>query len=272
MKKTGSRPVKRNILLVVVLMSFLSFVSCKGDDVVYKYRNTEVYEDITLASTVYRKDETEVNIRGIESEWLSVVSYDRDFNYLDGITYEIKKDGLILKGVNASKISGLKISDSLYGWTVYLRRLDSSQFASLFELTVLDSGNEVYGDREKYYTKEELERERMREEEQRRERAEAFSLLSGAWFGESEGEKIVFTPAGDGSLDGRVYFVYEGKAEEDGFYADEAWIDDYDDGTLHITLSSRGSTTAPLTLVFDEADGTLFFGGTVYRRESSGND
>lgn len=88
MKKTGSFPVKRNILLVVVLMSFLSFVSCKSDDVVYKYRNTGIYEDIVLSSTVYRKDETELRISGIESEYLTVVAYDRDFNYLDGITYE----------------------------------------------------------------------------------------------------------------------------------------------------------------------------------------
>lgn len=266
MKKTGSLPVKRNILLVV-LMSFLSFVSCKSDDVVYKYRNTGIYEDIVLSSTVYRKDETELRIRGIESEYLTVVAYDRDFNYLDGITYETRKNSLILKGDDASRISGLKISESLYGWTVYLRKLDSSQFASLFEMTVLDAESEVYGDREKYYTKEELESERKREEERKKETEEAFALLFGTWLGDCDGDRIVFTPGAEGSLYGRLYFVYEGNAEEDSFYADVAWVDDYEDGTLHITLSSRGATTAPLNLVYDKEDGTFVFGGTVYRRE-----
>jgi len=264
--------VKKIIIVVVVLMSFLSFISCKSDDVVYKYRDTRVYEDIALSSTVYRKDETLVRISGIESEYLTVVSYDRDFNYLDDITCEKGKNCLILKGENASRISGLKISDSLFGWTIKLRKLDSRQFASLFEMTVLDAESEVYGDREKYYTKEELESERKRQEEHKKETQKAFSLLFGTWVGDREGERIVFTPSAGAGLDGRVYFLYEGKEEEDDFYADEAWIDDYNDGTLHITLSSRGSTTAPVNLVFNNEDGTFVLGGIEYRREPSADD
>ncbi len=135
----------------------------------------------------------------------------------EGLDYSFKKGVLVIIGKNATKVSGLMIeeSDDIY---YCVRYLDSKQFAALAYPFMYDVGYGEEGDREAYYTEEELARQAARKAAREAERKSnleaAYSYIEGNWKTADGSMEKHFIRAGED-------FMYEKCEEYKGVEAPE---------------------------------------------------
>ncbi len=182
--------------ILVVILNIVCLTSCgKGSDkLVYKYDNPKVCDGFDITKSVYEDDTLKVYFQCDRlNEDCTIACYNDSFEQIDEAEYEYQfKNGvLVIEGECAGEISGLTISEK-YDRYYNLRYLNSEQFACLYYCFADDLGYEEYGDREAYYTSEELERFEHNREETEQRMAEAFSMIEGNWGTKDGLKKLSF--------------------------------------------------------------------------------
>lgn len=178
----------------------------------YQYGKTELCDTLHIYKTEYKGDIMKLYCEGkyISSD-IGIVCYDAAFQEMDAdFTYNYKDGVLTIKADFAGQISGLKITANSYVYYM-LRYLDSDQYAILYYYFADDLGYEEFGDREAYYTDEELARFEASKEKERKRKEEAFSYVEGDWISEDGTEELSFLKQDDSFVMKRK--VYDAEAD-----------------------------------------------------------
>jgi len=200
--------------------------------ITYKYDNSKVMDEVTITKSVYSDGELTIYISDL-GEDISFAYFDSDFNSLDKDFEPVYKKGkLTIKGEGAEKISGIKLTSTLFNG-LKLRYLDSNQYAILIDYFVDDLGTQTYGDEDAYYSAEEKAAQQAAKEERIREQEENYKAVEGHWESvENNGEYVDIFTDEDGSkwLRQAMYINDELKVEDTYIHTiniSEIGIDDY---------------------------------------------
>lgn len=262
----------KKVLIVMGIIIGLLGCKKKGNQVVYQYKDTNVYyDDIQIKKVIYTPSEMKLYCSGIDFSDSQIKCFDASFNDLgDEFTYKFKNNVLTIKSDFAASISGLEIHEGENGPIYHFRYLDSSQFAWLVEELWLDEGWEEVGEANKYYTEAELQEKEELEKERRQETLDTFSLLEGAWTSKDELCTYTF------SMDEEENIVVQMKAYEeetdsyfeDSFIVENAYqsIDDEAD-TMDILLEDASHSSADFNLTYNLKDHTLNIFGYIFYKQ-----
>ncbi len=209
--------MKKSLLLIIVcflLVAVGGVAIFNNTNQVYRYENSDIDENFSIEKSMYKKSVVRIYCEGYYTEKaLEVVFYDENFEEIkEGIKYSWEDACLVVRGKNASKVSGMKVE---LGDLVYyqVRYLDSSQFAFLAYYWADDYGYMVEGDREAYYTEEELAEQAERKEKAEKQAQEnfksAYAYVEGDWKTTDEKSEMHFY------IDESKYMYEECEEEKD---------------------------------------------------------
>ena len=184
----------RKVAVIILMFSLLGlFAACGKEEnkTVYSYKESSLTDEFSLTKMVVYADRAELYFEDEGFEKVSeVYCYDSDFGSLTNPEISFEKGVLTLKSDAASQISGiyLYVSNGYFR----LRYLDSDQYAVLKYEFVDDIGYMEFGDREAYYTQEELERFEAEKQQEEAADRRVFKYLEGTWVSEDGKSKKVF--------------------------------------------------------------------------------
>ena len=266
-----------------ILMGLIGLAAAcgrSGERAVYRYTETEVlFRDFHIRKTVYTPGEMKLYYRGGGLKDNLIRCYDADFEDLgDEFEYTLKNGVLTVKADFAERISGLMIDDiDRRSVRYHLRYLDSRQFAWMADIFWYDDGWHESGDKEKYYSAEELKEQADKEAAGRQETLDSFAILEGTWVSEDGLQKYVFSMSEDGgSLIAEQMWLDEAEQEWISYniYAEAAFQSEYY-GEMHdraeslmtITLVNSDHSSANLSVLYDKEKNTIQGEDTTYHRE-----
>lgn len=171
--------MKRILTFLIMVLGTVLLAGCAKNVTTYTYHHGNDGSGVSISKAEYREDLLTLHVKGLY-EIDQIVAYDADFNALsDDFTYQYKKNLLTIKGPDAEKISGLYIGGA---WLrLHIRYLDSSDYALLYEVDATEIGWMLQGDKEKYYTAEELKEQQDKIDKENAIQEENFNLLEGRW-------------------------------------------------------------------------------------------
>ena len=163
------------------------FVGCDEKKRIYSYENQKEVTALTLTKSVYSDGKLQLYIPDLKGDF-SLTCYDADLQKMEEDFQAAYKGGsYTIKGETAENISGIVLKGSNDHF--YIRYLDSSQYAILWEHEATDIGWVTDGDKEKYYTQDELDQQKAAVEKRNNEQQENFSRFEGTWIN-TEDEEI----------------------------------------------------------------------------------
>ena len=193
-KYNGNGYMKLIKFYIIMIVCCIAFAGCasviqsgnKGNSEnhkVYKYKESEV-GGVNLSKTVYEDNQVTLFLKKADkfTDFANITCFDKNFKVIDcEWDVEAKKNQLIIKGNDANKISGIEIIAKYNSEMLQIRYLDSEQFAQLTSYWADDLGWDTYGDKEAYYTKEQLDARKERIEAIQRKNDEVFHLFEGVY-------------------------------------------------------------------------------------------
>ncbi len=245
---------------------------------VYTYADTQVYYDgFQIIKTVYAPGEMKLYYSGAEElKDNKIRCYGADFEDLgDDFTHTFDGSVMTVKSQFAEKISGIKIDDADSGLIYHLRYLDSGQFAWMAEELWLDEGWTRVGDRERYYSADELRAQEKEADKKRQETLDAFTLLEGTWLSDDGESKWTFAIADGGEhlKAAMLWYDPESKGWLDEQMSVEAayqspYLDDEGEETdsIEMLLVNASHSLPDLTVVYDPDGPAMRVDDEVYHR------
>lgn len=283
MKKSNPLRSKKAFTLLGVLAGAIVLTACTGtkDETVYRYKDTEILSDeFYVDKTVYAPGVMKLYYRGDDPDPKDVYCYGSDFVQFDeDYTYTFKKGVLTIEADFAQKISGLTIDDAYNGRILHLRYLDTGQFAWLTEELWLDDGWVETGDKESYYSAEELAAQKEEMQAKQEESAELYDLLEGTWVTEDGLDKLIFRKLEDDITPyvEDMYFDEESREWQSGGMAVESLYQekDYDEegeetGLIRIFLENSDHSARGMDVLYDPQNETIqvYGGEPTYYKET----
>ncbi len=180
-------------LLILVAMSLTACGELGTKKKTYKYEEKTVYNNTEITKTVYYENGVKIYYKSdrISSE-TEFIFYDEEFNKIEeGIEYKLEDEFILVTGANATKVSGMYIEFG-YADIYKVRYLDSEQFASLAIVPATDIEYVTEGDKEAYYTQEELDEQQARIDAKEALILEALGLVEGKWKTEDGAKELHF--------------------------------------------------------------------------------
>ena len=156
------------------------FVGCDEKKRIYSYENQKEVTALTLTKSVYSDGKLQLYIPDLKGDF-SLTCYDADLQKMEEDFQAAYKGGIYtIKGETAENISGIVLKGSNDHF--YIRYLDSPQYAILWEHEAEDIGWVTDGDKEKYYTQDELDQRKAASEKQKLLQEQTFSRFEGTWI------------------------------------------------------------------------------------------
>lgn len=284
MKKRNPLYCKELLVLFGILaVATIGLTACNRmkDETVYRYKDTEIlYDEFYVEKTVYAPGVMKLYYRGEDPDPQNVYCYSSDFAKLDGdYEYTFENGVLTIETDFAQKISGLTIDDAYNGLIYHLRYLDSKQFAWLLEELWLDEGWVESGDKESYYTAQELKAQQEEADADKRESEELYALLEGTWISEDGLEKLVFKRLQDNTTPYVEDMYYDAESQEwlsagmavESLYQEKDYDEnDEETGLMKIMLENSDHSARGMDVLYDPQKDTLqvYEGETFYYREN----
>ena len=262
-----------------ILTALFGATACGNAEtkVVYQYPETAVSDDnLRITKTVYTPGKMKLYYTGkrFHDNW--ILCYDANFNQLSG-EYQCKfeRNALTIEADFAERISGLVINDSQNGAIYHLRYLDSPQFAWMMTITCYDGDPIEWGDREKYYTKQELQQQEDSKKRLKQRTMEVYELLKGRWISDDGKEKYEITLSESEDylyVENSWYRQDEERWEGDTISVDQAYIEKdtflkEENGLKRITLVNANRSAAGVQIIYDQQKQEIQIADTTYHKE-----
>lgn len=170
----------RNQKLVIMICILVFLSGCSEKKITYKYDNKKQIVALTLKKSVYSDGKLQLYIPDFKDDF-DLTCYDADFQKIDEDFKTTYKNGIYtIEGETVERISGIVLKGSYDNF--YIRYLDSPQYAILWEHEADDIGWVADGDKERYYTQDELEQQKAAVEKWNNEQQQIFSQFKGTWI------------------------------------------------------------------------------------------
>ena len=148
---------KQKLIIMVCICALIFLSGCSEKKMTYAYDNEKEITALALTKSVYSDGKLQVYIPDLKGDF-DLTCYDADFQKIDEDFSTDYKNGIYtIKGEAAERISGIVLRGSYDHF--YIRYLDSSQYAILWEHEATDIGWVTDGDKEKYYTQDEVDQQ-----------------------------------------------------------------------------------------------------------------
>ena len=178
---------KQKLIIMVCICALIFLSGCSEKKMIYAYDNEKEITALALTKSVYSDGKLQLYIPDLKGDF-DLTCYDADFQKIDEDFSTDYKNGIYtIKGEAAERISGIVLRGSYDHF--YIRYLDSPQYAILWEHEATDIGWVTDGDKEKYYTQDELDQQKAAVEKRNNEQQENFSRFEGTWIN-TEDEEI----------------------------------------------------------------------------------
>lgn len=195
---------------------------------VFTYENANLVKDITISKSEYGEGILTIYHGGSFDDRFKVnVTFEGDEKEY---TYEIDSEKITIKSDAIDSIDQVNLYSN---WAnVYLRYLNSNQYAILYYCWADDLGWDlVGGEWESYYTPEEIAAQKKKAEERQKDFKQNFEMLKGTWAEEEGYRTIRFFEEENGPM---VCF-WDGTESLEGFkYYRVLRIDNLQNGEIHV--------------------------------------
>ena len=151
-----------------------------GKETTYTYDNKKEITGLTLTKSVYSDGKLQLYMPDLKENF-DLTCYDADLQKMDeDFSIDYKNDIYTIEGEAAERVSGIVLRGSYDHF--YIRYLDSPQYAILWEHEATDIGWVTDGDKEKYYTQDELDQQEAAAQKKIQEQEQIFSQFEGIWI------------------------------------------------------------------------------------------
>lgn len=171
---------KQKFIIMVCICVLILLSGCSEKKTTYTYDNKKEITGLTLTKSVYSDGKLQLYMPDLK-DGFDLTCYDADFQKMDEDFSTDYKNGIYtIKGEAAERVSGIVLRGSYDHF--YIRYLDSPQYAILWEHEATDIGWVTDGDKEKYYTQDELDQQEAAAQKRLQEQEQIFSQFKGTWI------------------------------------------------------------------------------------------
>ena len=180
LKAYGLENGKQKVIIIVCICVLILLSGCSEKKTTYTYDNKKEITGLTLTKSVYSDGKLQLYMPDLK-DGFDLTCYDADFQKMDEDFSTGYKNGIYtIEGEAAERISGIVLRGSYDHF--YIRYLDSPQYAILWEHEATDIGWVTDGDKEKYYTQDELDQQEAAAQKKIQEQEQIFSQFEGIWI------------------------------------------------------------------------------------------
>ena len=180
LKAYGLENRKQKVIIIVCICVLILLSGCSEKKTTYTYDNKKEITGLTLTKSVYSDGKLQLYMPDLKENF-DLTCYDADFQKMDEDFSTDYKNGIYtIEGEAAERVSGIVLRGSYDHF--YIRYLDSPQYAILWEHEATDIGWVTDGDKEKYYTQDELDQQEAAAQKKIQEQEQIFSQFEGIWI------------------------------------------------------------------------------------------
>ena len=171
---------KQKSIIIVCICVLILLSGCSEKKTTYTYDNKKEITGLTLTKSVYSDGKLQLYMPDLKENF-DLTCYDADLQKMDEDFSTDYKNGIYtIEGEAAERVSGIVLRGSYDHF--YIRYLDSPQYAILWEHEATDIGWVTDGDKEKYYTQDELDQQEAAAQKKIQEQEQIFSQFEGIWI------------------------------------------------------------------------------------------
>ena len=180
LKAYGLENRKQKVIIIVCICVLILLSGCSEKKTTYTYDNKKEITGLTLTKSVYSDGKLQLYMPDLKENF-DLTCYDAGFQKMDeDFSIDYKNDIYTIEGEAAERVSGIVLRGSYDHF--YIRYLDSPQYAILWEHEATDIGWVTDGDKEKYYTQDELDQQEAAAQKKIQEQEQIFSQFEGIWI------------------------------------------------------------------------------------------
>ncbi len=180
LKAYGLENRKQKVIIIVCICVLILLSGCSEKKTTYTYDNKKEITGLTLTKSVYSDGKLQLYMPDLKENF-DLTCYDADLQKMDEDFSTDYKNGIYtIEGEAAERVSGIVLRGSYDHF--YIRYLDSPQYAILWEHEATDIGWVTDGDKEKYYTQDELDQQEAAAQKKIQEQEQIFSQFEGIWI------------------------------------------------------------------------------------------
>lgn len=180
LKVCGMNNRKQKVIIMVCICVLILLGGCSEKKTTYTYDNKKEITGLTLTKSVYSDGKLQLHMPDLK-DGFDLTCYDAGFQKMDEDFSSDYKNGIYtIEGEAAERVSGIVLRGSYDHF--YIRYLDSPQYAILWEHEATDIGWVTDGDKEKYYTQDELDQQKAAAQQKIQEQEQNFSQFEGTWI------------------------------------------------------------------------------------------
>ena len=180
LKACGMNNRKQKVIIIVCICVLILLSGCSEKKTTYTYDNKKEITGLTLTKSVYSDGKLQLYMPDLKENF-DLTCYDAGFQKMDeDFSIDYKNDIYTIEGEAAERVSGIVLRGSYDHF--YIRYLDSPQYAILWEHEATDIGWVTDGDKEKYYTQDELDQQKAAAQQKIQEQEQIFSQFEGTWI------------------------------------------------------------------------------------------
>ena len=180
LKAYGLENRKQKVIIIVCICVLILLSGCSEKKTTYTYDNKKEITGLTLTKSVYSDGKLQLYMPDLKENF-DLTCYDADLQKMDEDFSTDHKNGIYtIEGEAAERVSGIVLRGSYDHF--YIRYLDSPQYAILWEHEATDIGWVTDGDKEKYYTQDELDQQEAAAQKKIQEQEQIFSQFEGIWI------------------------------------------------------------------------------------------
>ena len=180
LKAYGLENRKQKVIIIVCICVLILLSGCSEKKTTYTYDNKKEITGLTLTKSVYSDGKLQLYMPDLKENF-DLTCYDAGFQKMDeDFSIDYKNDIYTIEGEAAERVSGIVLRGSYDHF--YIRYLDSPQYAILWEHEATDIGWVTDGDKEKYYTQDELDQQKAAAQKKIQEQEQIFSQFEGIWI------------------------------------------------------------------------------------------
>ena len=180
LKAYGLENRKQKVIIIVCICVLILLCGCSEKKTTYTYDNKKEITGLTLTKSVYSDGKLQLYMPDLKENF-DLTCYDADLQKMDEDFSTDYKNGIYtIEGEAAERVSGIVLRGSYDHF--YIRYLDSPQYAILWEHEATDIGWVTDGDKEKYYTQDELDQQEAAAQKKIQEQEQIFSQFEGIWI------------------------------------------------------------------------------------------
>ena len=180
LKAYGLENRKQKVIIIVCICVLILLSGCSEKKTTYTYDNKKEITGLTLTKSVYSDGKLQLYMPDLKENF-DLTCYDADLQKMDEDFSTDYKNGIYtIEGAAAERVSGIVLRGSYDHF--YIRYLNSPQYAILWEHEATDIGWVTDGDKEKYYTQDELDQQEAAAQKKIQEQEQIFSQFEGIWI------------------------------------------------------------------------------------------